>query len=133
MADKGLKGAERRRAPRRPILDSFSLFVAVPKKGGAKLPVHDISELGMGFDLDLEGEGTDIPVKMGETFEVQFYLNQTLYLPLQVRVARIEEKNGIRRVGAEFPDQNTPYNRALNSFIGMIDSISEVARLSANG
>lgn len=133
MSNKKSSGEERRRAPRRPVLESFSLFVSVPKKGGYKLPVHDLSELGMGFDIDLEGEGTDVPIASGEKLEVHFYMNQTLYLPLTVTVVRIIDRNGVRRIGAEFPDDTSRYNRALNSFLGMLDSIADVARLDPAG
>src|SRR5579885_2681962 len=94
-------GAERRRSARQPILDSFSLFVVVPKKGIHRLPIHDVSAEGIGFDLDTEGESpSDFPVKVGETLELRLYLNQSLFLALEAKVMRSQEKDLIRRIGA---------------------------------
>ena len=121
---------ERRRAPRRPILDSFSLFVVIAKKGGHRLPVHDVSELVLGCNADIEGEGFCVPLSVGDTLEIHLYLNQTLHIPLVVRLARVEEILGVRRLGAEFTQPASPANEALNSFLRMLDSISEVARIA---
>lgn len=119
-------GIERRRTKRRPILSTFSLFIVVPQKGFHRLMVHDVSEMGIGFDADTEGEGTDdFPLKEGEKLDVRFYLNQSLYLPLAIRIVRLETKNNIRRIGAEFDSNDKSYN-AFKSFVEMLDAIEEV-------
>jgi hypothetical protein len=123
-------GLERRGSKRRPILDSFSFFVALPKKGGHRLKAHDVSDSGMGFDFDIEGEGSDIfPVSQGESFDIHLYLNQSLYLPLTVKVIRIIESEGVRRIGAEFIDRQGPGFKALLSFLAMVDLIAEAVQL----
>jgi hypothetical protein len=122
-------GIERRRARRRPILDTFSMFCVVPKKGVYRLPVHDVSDHGIGFDLDMEGEeGQQLAVKLGEPLEVHFYLNQSLFLPLSVRVARIDEGK-IRRIGAEL-DTQAPAHAGFAAFLKMLDAIVDVAQIS---
>jgi hypothetical protein len=122
---------ERRRSKRRPILDTFSLFCVVPKKGVHRLQVHDISDLGLGFDLDIDGESFDeFPVKPKEKLDVQLYLNQSLYLTLKVEVARIEDSRGVRRVGAEFTDKTSNAHKAYAAFLQMLDLLSEVAEIS---
>ena len=119
-------GIERRRTNRRPILSTFSLFIVVPKKGFHRLMVHDVSELGIGFDADTEGEEAEgFPLKEGEKLEVRFYLNQSLYLPLEIRIVRLETRNHIRRIGAEFDSNDKNYN-AFKSFVEMLDAIEEV-------
>ena len=119
-------GIERRRTKRLPILSTFSLFIVVPQKGFHRLMVHDVSELGLGFDADTEGEETDgFPLKEGENLEVRFYLNQSLYLPLAVRIARLETRNNIRRIGAELDSSYKSYN-AFKSFVEMLDAIEGV-------
>src|ERR1700751_1407622 len=91
------KAEERRRSKRRPILDTFSLFAVVPKKGVHRLQVHDLSDLGMGFDLDIDGENFDeFPINPKEKLSVHLYLNQSLYLNLEVQVMRIEDARGVR-------------------------------------
>ena len=124
-------GEERRRAKRRPILDSFSLFVSVPKKGPHRLKVHDVSDLGLGFDLDAEGESlTDFLIQNGEMLEVHFYLNQSLYLPLRAEVTRIVTKADVRQVGAEFVDKaSSKAYKAYLAFLVMLDSLAEIGKV----
>lgn len=134
-------GIERRRTRRRPILDTFSMFCVVPKKGVHRLQVHDVSDHGIGFDLDLEvEEAAGFALKSGEHLEVHFYLNQSLYLPLSVKVARIEDRNAndepssvsqakVRRIGAEF-DQKDKGHHAFLSFLAMLDAIVDVAQIN---
>lgn len=122
---------ERRKSKRRPILDSFSLFVVIPKKGPLKLRIHDVSDTGLSFDVDTEGdEAASFPLKIGETFEVHLYLNQSLYLPLQIRIARLSEKDSIRQVGAEYAEKGSKEFDAFRGFVQMIDHVTEVARLN---
>ncbi len=122
---------ERRKSQRRPILETFSLFVVVPKKGDHRLQVHDLSDQGVGFDIDTEGESiSDFPLKAGETFELNFYLNQSLYIPLMVKVARIEETGVVRRIGAEFVKKDSKGFQALNAFVKLLDSLLEAAELT---
>jgi len=125
--NKNLSGAERRKAKRRPILESFSLFVVIPKKGSHRLPVHDVSDLGMRFDVEFEGE--EATVATGETIDLQLYLNQGLYLPLSLQVVRLEKTDTGRRVGAEFRDHNSKSYQAFQGFLKMVDGIIEEARL----
>ena len=47
---------EKRRAKRRGILDRFSFYISIPKLGHSRHKVKDISELGIGFELDTLGE-----------------------------------------------------------------------------
>lgn len=125
------KADERRRSRRRPILDTFSLFVVVPKKGVHRLQVHDLSDLGIGFDLDIDGESFDeFPINPKEKLTVQLYLNQSLYLNLDVQVMRIEDSSGVRRVGAEFTDRTSPSHKAFAAFLQMLDLLSETAQIS---
>lgn len=133
MTDQEKSGADRRGSRRRPILESFSFFVVVPKKGFHRLRVVDLSDTGIGFDYDIIGEMKDaFPVKAGETFELQFYLNQTLFFPMQVKVARIDDSKVIRRVGAEFTVVGTPEHQGLVAVLDMIDKVSEIVQFDSN-
>ena len=124
-------GSERRRAVRRPVLETFSLFVVLPKKGHLRLPIHDVSDLGLSFDLDTEGEAPELfPIALGEKFDIHFYLNQRLYLPLAVTVRRVEEKGTVRSVGVELLDKITNEYKAFQSFLHMFDAIIETARFN---
>lgn len=125
-------GAEKRKTPRRPILDSFSLFIVIPKKGMHRLKVYDVSEQGLGFDYDAEGEDVaEFPAAAGESLDVHFYLNQSLFLPLSLKITRIEQKDLVRRVGAELTDKNSKETRAFVSFVQMLDSVIETAQLAS--
>lgn len=128
MADK-----ERRRSRRRPILDSFLFFVVVPKKGMARLKVADISDSGLGFDYDVGAEAQeDFPVKVGEQLDVHFYVNQSLYLPMKVKVMRVDVSQSVRRLGAEFTNVETPEHRGLLAVLQMVDQLVESGRFESN-
>jgi hypothetical protein len=120
---------ERRKAKRRPILEAFSFFVVVPKKGMMKLMVADVSESGLGFNYDVGGENfTSFPVDKNETLDVNFYLNQTLYIPLKIKVMRIEDVAGVRRVGGEFMGTGLAPHRGLLAVLEMVDRIGDVVQ-----
>lgn len=120
-------GAERRRSKRMDILDTFSLYAVVPTKGPMRLKVHDISDLGIGFDLDVAEErgAQSFQLKLGASVDIQLYLNQTLYLPLTVQARRISDRDGIRKIGAEFQGHGSKAYIALISFLDMLDAVSE--------
>ncbi|MFL5812196.1 MAG: PilZ domain-containing protein [Bdellovibrionia bacterium] len=124
-------GAERRKSKRMDILDTFSLFVVVPAKGPMRLKVHDISDAGIGFNLDIEEEqgASSFEAKVGDSFEVHLYLNQSLYLPFSVSVRRIVDTEGVRRIGAEFQGKGSKGQVALTSFVHMLDALGEAARI----
>lgn len=127
-------GIDRRGSRRRPILESFSFFVVVPKKGFHRLRVVDLSDTGVGFDYDIIGEMKEaFPVSPGETFDLQFYLNQTLFIPLHVKVMRIDDSKVIRRVGAEFTSSGTPEHAGLAAILDMIDKVSEIVQFDSVG
>ena len=124
------KDIEKRKAKRRVMLDSFSFFVVVPKKGTHRLKVEDLSELGLGFCIDESGEAhTDFPVKSGDQLEVNLYLNQSLYLPLRAKVVRVEDRNAVRRVGAELSEKDSGAQKALSHFVSFLDQLIDAAHL----
>lgn len=123
---------DRRRARRRPLVESFSCFVSIPKRGSHRLHVYDLSELGVGFDFDIEGEDLGAhPLALDDLLELHFYINQSLFLPLKIRVARIEDKKTKRKVGAEFTEPKSDSCRALQAFLKMIDEIFEAAHFQS--
>lgn len=123
---------QRRRARRRTLVETFAFFVVVPRKGAHRLPVYDLSEDGIGFDLDIEGELPEtFPVQVGEELDLRFYLNQSLYLPLKIKVARTEEKNQIRRIGAVFCDEKSPGRQACLGMLQMIDQLLDIAQIDS--
>ncbi len=119
--------SERRRAPRISIQEIFSLFAVVPEKGFHRLVIHDINKLGIGFDLDAEGEPFEIfQIKENQILDIRFYLNQSLYIPLKTRIVRIQVKGAVRKVGAEFTQTNNKCLRALGSFLDALDQINPI-------
>ena len=128
--EQGASATERRKARRRPILHSFSLFVVVPKKGVHRLDIHDVSEVGIKFSFDTEGEDLAVfPINQGDPLDIHLYLNQSLFLPLSVSVTRVDTQSGIRRLGGEFTDLNSAGYRAFASFLNTLDEISAAAHL----
>lgn len=122
----GKNAKERRSALRRPILDTFSFFLILPETGFFKLRVHDLSEKGIGFDFDIEDAPKwDHAVSEGDELDTRFFINQSLYIPLQLKVKRIDETIKIRRVGAEFIHKNEAEFKAFLSFVDLLDRILE--------
>lgn len=123
--------AERRRHKRRKVIDSFSLFVSVPQKSVVRMPVHDLAEGGIGFDLDIpEDPSQTLVAQVGDLIEVQLYLNQSLHIPLQVRIARVQKRaDHTRLVGAEFVDLKSKSYLAFSSFLAALDHLTETAQI----
>lgn len=117
------KHEERRRTPRRPIVSSFSLYAVVPQKGAHRLLVHDLSELGVLFDYDIEGESPSDEISDGEKLDFQLYINQSLYIPMVVTVVRTTTKGNVRSIGAEFDLEASTGKKALKQFVGMLDEL----------
>lgn len=125
-----MSSPERRRSPRRPVLDTFSLYVVVPSKGPGRLRVKDVSDQGIGFDFDLEFEDPrTFSVSPGDSMEILFYLNQSLALPLSIEVARIaqQDPDAPRLVGAELRDIQSPAHQAFLAFVKLLDKLKDVA------
>lgn len=124
---KNYSGKEKRRADRKPVLDSFSFFVTLPGKFYQRLPLHDISEYGIYFDLNTEGEEMDEEAfVIDEEVELQFYLNQSLSVPVRVRVARVEDQGEIKRVGAEvISKKGVPGAKFLATLASLMDQVTD--------
>src|SRR5689334_236108 len=100
--------AERRKSKRRPVLETFSVFIVIPKKGIHRLQVQDISENGIGFNLDEEGEvSTEFPIGAGDSIDLRFYINSSLFIPLSIQVIRVDSTHQGRRIGAEFQERKS--------------------------
>ena len=120
---------ERRKSRRRPILESFSVFVAIPDKVPYRLPVRDLSDLGIGFLLDPEGSNGELAsVHLGESLDIALYLNQTLHVPLRVEIVRIlqSEESGPRVAGARISEPYSPGYRAFVSFVQLLDALADL-------
>ncbi len=111
---------EKRNSKRRQILENFSFFVCVPKIGAAKLAVHDISETGIGFSIDTLGE---FRLDQKAESNLQFYLNQTLFLPLKIQVMRQYEENGVQQIGAVFLETQSPAHQTFLSLVKLVDQL----------
>src|SRR6476620_1946496 len=123
-SDSSAKRAERRTFKRRPILATFSVFLVIPHKGMHRLEVLDISENGIGFNWDTEGETpSDYAIHEGDTIDLNFYLNPSLFIPLSIQVVRVDESNLIRRIGAEFQDKKSQGYKAYLAFIHLLDHL----------
>ena len=135
MKKNGAQSTERRRAKRLPVLDSFSVALVLPKKGDTRLTVFDVSRLGIGFYLDenLVNLPSDLQAEyqlhLGGVVEAHLYLNQSLYIPVSVTVARLEEQDQRQRVGVEFVDLQSPGFLAFESFVQMLDRLGETGKI----
>ena len=123
--------AERRRSKRRPILESFSLAVVLKNKSDLKLTVLDISDHGLAFEIDIDGEAlSEYTPRANDTLSISLYLNQTLYIPLKIKVIRVSKTKENRSIGGEFLDQKGKSHLALLGFLETIDRLVEVAEIT---
>lgn len=124
------KHPERRKAKRRPILETFSLFVVVPEIALQRLRVTDMSEGGLAFEIEsiVEESGTR-RFQMGDEMDVQFYLNASLFVPVRCRVVRVESRPSGSKFGLEFISQKDGGVQALASFLRMLDEITGIAQI----
>ena len=112
------------------MLDTFSIFVVIPSKGFHRLRIFDLSEDGIGFELDTEGESVDaFAVERGSVMELRLYLNQSLYLPVSLEVVRLDESHATRRIGGVFAEKNSKAYTAFVAFLKMLDSVQEAAEI----
>ncbi|NDD91633.1 hypothetical protein EBZ37_06075 [bacterium] len=120
---------EKRKSRRRPVLDSFSVFVVIPNKAPYRLPTRDLSDLGIGFQLDPDGLSTGpTNVQVGESLDISLYLNQTLHVPLRVEIVRIftQEAGGPRLAGARISEPYSAGYRAFTSFVQLLDALADL-------
>ncbi|NDG83539.1 MAG: PilZ domain-containing protein [Proteobacteria bacterium] len=119
-----MSGTEKRKAKRREIVDQFSFYVCVPKLGYTRHKVKDISEIGIGFEIETLGE---FKLQKGEVCELQFYLNQSLHLSLQIEVMRQIDHEATQEVGASFVDQKSNAHATFSTLVKLVDQLSEFA------
>ncbi len=117
---------ERRRSRRIRILETFSLAVVVPAKGIMRLPIEDLSDVGIGFQIDDEiFSEEEFKIQKGDVYQLQVYLNQSLGVPIQAKVMRVTTKKKNRIIGAEFVDDQSKALEALHHFVKMLDAATE--------
>ena len=125
--------AERRRARRRPVLETFSLSVAIPSLGPHRLDVEDLSEIGIGvrMDSDVFEDGKVPQIQAGENLELNLYLNRSLFIPLRLKVARVVELAPKRQVlvGGDFEESSEGAITAVESFLSVLDVLVDAVRM----
>lgn len=118
---------ERRRSRRRPILESFALFAVAPQISPNRLPVFDISEFGLGFQLEPDLASPELtPVRQGDLIDLRLYLNQSLSIPLRIELVRVYQStpDGPRMAGASLVEVDSPAHQALGAFVRLIDAMA---------
>ena len=116
---------ERRKANRCEILENFSFYIQIPKLGPARHRVQDVSELGIGFIVESLGV---FKLATDEECDLHFYLNQSLFLPLKIKVMRQEDQGDTQQVGAVFLDKTSNQYQTLLSLVKFLDQMSEFAQ-----
>lgn len=114
--------SQERRQVRRTILSEFiGAMAVVPRKGLLKVNMYDISENGMGFDVDLKAGH----FMVGEEVAMRVYLNQQTYFPFVVKIQNVRAVGDeeVFRHGAHFV-KGTINDEALLHFIKFIETVS---------
>jgi hypothetical protein len=142
---------EKRRAKRRPILEGFAIFATLEEGSPLRQTVLDISEYGIGLELELgvaAGGNAVLGARVGDLLTLRIHVNPHLYIPVTARVVRhhVEKSvssrgaqklrksgvvaaapSGVLRLGAEFvwpKDHSTDARfRALRSLSELVDAL----------
>ena len=115
-----------RRAVKRTILTEFiGAMIVLPEKGLLKVALHDISESGLAFEIDMD-EGTFL---IGEEVAMRVYLNQKTYFAFTVCISnrRFIDENRTIRHGTNFV-KGSVNDVALHHFIKFIENISAILK-----
>ncbi len=123
----GDTGGERRQNKRRTILDHFSFYVNVPKLGSTRLQVSDVSEGGIGFSFDTLGQ---FKLSKDEVSNLNFYLNQSLFLALKIQVVRTTESGELQQVGAIFLDTEDAQFKTFLTLVNLLDQLTDFASVN---
>ena len=124
-----INSAERRRSRRRPVLDRFAVFVVAQGKAPHRLPLRDVSDLGIGFQMDSDSGASELlGVAVGDSLDIQLYINQSLHIPLKIEVVRIyqQESEGPHLVGASIQELYSGGYKAFTSFIQLLDALADL-------
>ena len=125
-------GIERRREIRRPILESFHMHVEVPSYGAYRMRFYDVCTMGISFDYGLDDDEDNAAVLPGSEFDIKLYLNETLSLPLTIRVAHVSRVDGKWRVGAEFIKRESKAYNAYLQFVNFVDGLNDCLLATAD-
>lgn len=113
-------GIERRRSNRKQVIETFQVFLVIPKSGLRRLYLKDVSDHGLGFAAE-----PDDRFASGDITECFFYINPSLKLPLKIKVAHVQsDQNGELRVGCELLDDKSKAATAFRHFINLLDELS---------
>ena len=123
MSKQKLTGAERRRAKRVLVQESFSIFVVVPAGHGlVRLYMRDLSRLGLCFDCEIAGS-----FKAGQEFALRLHVNPGFYLPLEAKVVRVQNLE----VACEFKDPEGVAVQSVAKLLDFLDIAAEAGVLGA--
>lgn len=114
--------ADERRRVRRTILTEFiGACIVIPNQGLCKVTISNISEKGLGFDMDQDFGHLQI----GDEVALRIYLNNKTYFPFTVRVNHVNAvegeaafRHGVSYVKGEINDV------ALHHFVKFVESVS---------
>ncbi len=121
---------DRRQAKRRPVLESFSVFISLPKVAPVRLKVIDVSEMGMGFEIaSAQKSAIDRVLQSGEKVEILFHMNPSFSLHLNLKVVRVEDqKNDLWVVGCQFSSSPKERGEGFDAFIAFVHLVDQLAR-----
>lgn len=114
------KGSERRKHARRDVLETFHVFLVIPKVGPQKIYLRDLSEGGMALVAEAED-----PLKLQDVVSCFLHINPNLKLPLSFKVTHVKvDADGTKRLGCEFDDTSSKAYKAYVKFLDLLDELS---------
>jgi hypothetical protein len=116
---------ERRKVKRTILTEFIGACVVLPQDGLCKVALYDVSEDGIGFDID-SSQGR---FNVGEEIAMRVYLNHQTYFPFVVKItnSRVIEDEGVVRHGTSLVG-GTVNDEALYHLIRFIETVSASLR-----
>lgn len=117
--------AERRKYLRKEVLESFHVFLVIPRLGSHKIYLKDLSEKGLGFFTEVETS-----IEAGQLLSpVLFHVNPSLQFPLILKVAHITReatKSGdlVKKIGCEIVESKSKGKKAYKKFVELLDELT---------
>lgn len=113
---------ERRKHVRKEVLDTFQVFISIPKLGPQKIYLKDLSKGGISFSSELKSE-----LDEKQKYNIFFHINPSLKLPLQVEIKNISKSRSASvRVGCQF--FKTTSSGAYKSYLKFIDLLDNLRK-----
>lgn len=111
---------EERISVRRDILETFRIFLTMPHLGSRKIIISDLSRNGISFESE-----PGMKLSESSSLECYLHLNESIRIPLSIKVVHMADDCGYMRAGCEITDKKSSAFRAYSNFVELLMSLTE--------